>query len=486
MHICIVGTGASGWITAHRLAQLEFIKKITIIGSAAIPTIGVGESTTRPFHDFIKNLIPNDDERYKFLIDIDAAVKYGVNYEGWSKYNFLHPFSGRNLNHGGYLLGTKDSNEPVNQFTLLLHENLEDNSFCENPAVQPYSYHFDANKFISAMEKLAEKNKKITHLVDTVIDSQRIDEEYIEGIVLEKRGTIRANYYISCIGQTAFNQRVFQEEYHSYSNVLLTDKALFYPLKYTDKKKQFHPYTVARTMKHGWRWITPTWSRIGTGYVFSSNHISADEAANELRKSIGDEKIEPHLVDFFPRKAKKSFKINSCTLGMAAGFLEPLDAPGLAVLFWTFPRLISVLKKIQNGTYQIKDIDDTNLECSENYDWWASFILHQYKTCVRSDTKFWIDHKNVKFEFYEKLTENLFNVKFKNWNFDFRSVHPEIKPREYFMFYNTTAGKDINWPVEFQYPIKKKTPLKNIKLENHFEFFQKIHSKYTCTDGGEV
>jgi tryptophan halogenase len=478
MHVCIVGTGASGWITAHRLSQIEFIEKITIIGSTAIPTIGVGESTTRPFHDFVKNLIPNNEERYKFLVDIDAAVKYGVNYEGWSKHNFLHPFSGKDANHGGYLLGYKDPNLSVNEFTVPLHDSLTDNSFCEDPRIQPYTYHFDANKFISAMQRLSEKNSKITHIIDTVIDSVKQGEE-IRELVLEKQGKISADYYISCIGQTAFNQKVFKEEYHSYSDTLLTDKALFYPLKYTDKKKQFHPYTVARTMKHGWRWITPTWSRIGTGYVFSSNHVSVDEAVDELRDSIGDQTIEPHLVDFYPRKAKKTFKSNSCTLGMAAGFLEPLDAPGLAILFWTLPKLVSILEKIQENIYQVDDLNTVNFECSENYDWWTSFILHQYKTCIRTDTKFWKDHKSVKFDFYEKLTANLFNVKLKVADFNFRSVHPEIKPREYFMFYNTTAGKDINWPVAIKYPIWKRSPKKDANLENHFEFFQKLHNTYS-------
>jgi tryptophan halogenase len=479
MHICIVGTGASGWITAHKLAHLHFVNKITIIGSAAIPTIGVGESTTRPFHDFIKKLIPDDSERYKFLIDIDAAVKYGVNYEGWSKHNFLHPFSGKDVNHGGYFLGIKDPTLPVNEFTVPLRGSLTDNSFCEDPEIQPYTYHFDANKFISAMQRLSEKNSKITHIIDTVVDSIKQGEE-IRELVLEKQGKNSADYYISCIGQTAFNQKVFKEEYHSYSDILLTDKALFYPLKYTDKKKQFHPYTVARTMKHGWRWITPTWSRIGTGYVFSSNHVSVDEAVNELRDSIGDQTVEPHLVDFYPRKAKKTFKTNSCTLGMAAGFLEPLDAPGLAILFWTLPRLINVLTK---RLYHFKNIDkfteSLNQETSNNYDWWASFILHQYKTCIRNDTTFWKDHKSVKFEFYEKLTENLFNVKLKDLDFDFRSMHPEIEPREYFMFYNTTAGKDINWPVAVDHPIRKRESKQNANLENHFEFFQKLHNIYS-------
>jgi hypothetical protein len=474
MHICIVGTGASGWITAHKLSKVDFVSKVTIIGSAAIPTIGVGESTTRPFHDFVKELIPDHQQRYKFLVDIDAAIKYGVHYEGWGGYDFLNSFAGKKYHFQGYSLGIKHPNEELNQYVLPLHEKFKENIFCEDPEIQPYSYHFDANKFIAAMQKLAEKDQKITHLIDTVVDSEKLDE-YIQSIVLEKHGKVAADYYVSCIGQTAFNQKVFKEDYHSYSDVLLTDKALFYPLEYTDKRKQFHPYTVARTMKHGWRWITPTWSRIGTGYVFSSNHVSVDEAVAELQDSIGDRSIQPNLVDFYPRKAKRSFKSNSCTLGMAAGFLEPLDAPGLAILFWTLPRLINLLEKESQKTLQRKDIDDLNKESSENYDWWASFILHQYKTCIRKDTKFWIDHKNIQFDYYEKLIENLFNVELNQGKLVFDAVHPEVPVRESFIFYNTTAGKGINWPVKIPMPLNKRYPQKEFNLVNHLDFFEKIH-----------
>jgi hypothetical protein len=99
-------------------------------------------------------------------------------------------------------------------------------------------------------------------------------------------------------------------------------------------------------MKNGWRWITPTQSRIGTGYVFSDNHISVDEATNEFLDDIGDKTIKPFLVDFNPKYIKNPFKTNSCTIGMSNGFLEPLDAPGLALTNGNIINLIDVLDKI--------------------------------------------------------------------------------------------------------------------------------------------
>ena len=474
MHICIVGTGASGWVTAHWLANLPFVDKITVIGSSAIPAIGVGESTTQPFQRMIRNLLKDDNEYNKFLVDIDAAIKYGVSYEGWSKHTFLHAFLG-NQNLQGYMLGQKSPNEPANPYLMPLHEEIYKNNICPNVMTQGYSFHFDANKFISAMQKLSDRNPKITHIDDTVIDSVYIQDK-ISKIVLEKLGTVEADFFISCIGQAAFNMKVFKEEYHSYSNELLTDKALFYPLKYTDKRKQFHPYTVAKTMKSGWRWITPTWSRIGTGYVFSSNHISVDEATNELLTDIGDMTLTPHLVDFYPRKVKKTFKINSCTLGMAAGFLEPLDAPGLAILIWSINKLVPLLTSIKQGEPVDSMITQLNSKTSEHYDWWVSFILHQYKTCERTDSQFWIDHKNVKFDHYDKIIKNLYSVKKIAGDLTFNTAHPEITMGEFFMFYNTTSGKDINWPTVEDYSLVKKSSPVNITLTHHLDFLQELHN----------
>ena len=475
MHICIVGTGASGWVTAHWLAGLYFVERVTIVGSSAIPAIGVGESTTQPFQRMIRNLLKSDDDYNKFLVDIDAAMKYGVSYEGWSEHIYLHAFLG-NQNLHGYKLGQKPPKEPANPYLMPLHEEIYKNNICPDVTRQGYSFHFDANKFIAAMQQLSNKNSKIKHIDDTVIDSIYIEDK-ISKIILEKQEPVEADFFISCIGQSAFNAKVFKEEYHSYSNELLTDKALFYPLEYTDKQKQFHPYTVAKTMKNGWRWITPTWSRIGTGYVFSSNHISVDQATDEFLKDIGDMSITPNLIDFYPRKAKKPFKINSCTLGMAAGFLEPLDAPGLAILVWSIDKLVPLLRSI-NSKIPVEDtITNLNNKISEHYDWWVSFILHQYKTSMRNDSKFWIDHKNVKFNHYDMILENLYNVKSINGELNFNSIHP-ITMGEFFMFYNTTSGKGINWPTIADYSIDKKFPPAGITLINHLDYLQEIHNQY--------
>lgn len=470
MHVCIVGTGATGWIAAHFLNEISNIKKITIIGSDKIPTIGVGESTTHSFREFALDTLKLDGKDYiKFLIDIDAAFKYGVMYKNWSKKDFLHPFAVGQ--HTGYLLGKKDPTEKYLKYVSPLHEVIENNKVYLGKSNHEYSFHFDANKFIKTMKNLAEDKQKIYHVVDTVISAKKNHNGSIISVSTENKKNIEADYFISCIGQQAFNEDVFNEEYEMYDNILLTNKAVACPINFKNEK-DYHPYTVAKTMKNGWRWITPTRSRIGTGYVFSDNHISVDEATNNLLQDIGNSKplIDPFVVDFTPRRARQIFKTNSCTIGMAAGFLEPLDAPGLAMTI----RYLEFLKDILDNFYSFeknKRIVFYNQQAHVDYDFFCSFILHQYKTCTRTDSDFWIDQKNVQFDFYDQMLHYVFDPKIydtgKPDNQKFPIFHENV--REPWMFFNSTAGKDIRWNVKIDTDLEEE----NIKIDKQFLFDHK-------------
>ena len=481
MHICIVGTGASGWMTAHSIAQLPNVSKITIVGSDKIPTIGVGESTTLTFMSYLEEVfgysLENPCKHFmKFLTDIDAALKFGVYYDGWSDKPFLHEFITQNENvlNAERRLGKKPKDDKVNEYispviNYVMRNHLYIEKYDEtlhNRSMRA-AIHFDANMFIRTMKDMAKANNKIIHVVGTALDLNYIDGE-ATSVVLDDERTIVADYFVSCIGQTAFNQRVFKEEYQNYNDILLTNRAIAGPMEYTDKRAQFVPYTTARTMKNGWRWITPTWSRVGTGYAYSSNHISDDEAAHEFLQNVGDRnfKIDPFIVDFTPRKAVAPFKKNTCTIGMAAGFVEPLDAPGLSLT----TSGISHLKKILLGKTTIQDAND-NLDW--HYKLWVAFILNQYKTSNRNDTPFWKDAKNVVFPLYDEIfawiTGETEQVPI---GIPGGSYHHSIwEPN---MFWNTIAGKDINWNVSDPAPLVKVLD-NGIDGGHHLDYFNGIH-----------
>jgi tryptophan halogenase len=471
MNICIIGTGASGWIACTMLKKLEFIKKITIIGSSKIPSIGVGESTTL---NFVSQLLSEVDLK-KFVQESDAAVKYGVYYKNWSKRDFIHYFKSQNdflrTNNleetWGEKLANKDSNIHVhdligNKMWNFIQKNEVSLDFEEHI----HSWHFDAGKFISFLKKINLEDKKISFIDDTVIDCKFLVGDQIQYIVGESKIKYTADYFVNCCGDNKLNEKVFKEEYKSLSPYLLTNKALVYPLKYTNKKDQFHPYTAAKTMKHGWRWITPTQSRIGTGYVFSDNHISIDEATNEFLEDIRDKTIQPFLVDFNPKYNKKPFKSNSCTIGMSSGFLEPLDAGGLNISIYGIGILTKLLE-YKNDISKLllinREIHRSNIRMSIKYEWWCAFILHQYKTCWRNDTQFWIDHKNVKCYFYDQIIDSMYYV----------PTHL-LEKYEYMMFFLTTAGKDIQWESKVT---QKPFPVEQLdtKTIHHLEYIQSFY-----------
>jgi tryptophan halogenase len=462
MNICIIGTGVSGLMTACELLKLDFIKKITIIGSSKIPSIKVGESTTQTFYKFVNE---NFDIK-EFIQSTDAAVKYGVYYKNWSKRDFIHtfgsdnPFLKKSTIERVYceMLANKDPDIHIHDLISNKMWNfIKKNEISLDVEEHHRSWHFDAGKFKIFLKNHLKKNTKIVFFDDTIIDCKFLMGDYIQYIVGKSNKKYTADYFINCCGSNDVNEKVFKEKYVSLSPYLLTNKSIVYPLKYTNKKDQFHPYTVAKTMKNGWRWITPTQSRIGTGYVFSDNHISVDEAINEFINDIGDKTIEPFLVDFNPKFNEKPFKSNSCTIGMSGGFLEPLDAPGLAFTCGGIDHLIKLLKKTNK-------IDEINFEYHKNYQWWCSFILHQYKTCHRDDTKFWIDHKNIKCDFYDQIVSSMYHA----------PMHL-FEKYEYEMFFKTTAAKDIQWKSKVT---QKPFPVEQLDTEtiHHLEYINRMYN----------
>lgn len=485
MHICIIGSGASGLIVANVLKEKPFVSKVTVISSPKIPHIGVGESTTLS--------LPKSHSKFnvdfgEFIRESHAAVKYGVYYQNWGKRDFLHFFKSnialekQGISARQYI--RKLGNKPTGTFIHNIFGHTvwdaavkNNNVFPNEDSLDefPRSYHFDAAQYIQYMTKQALKSTKVTFIKDTVEDCL-FRNDFLTDIVLESGEKIQADYYINTTGQGLKTKNVFREEYTSLGNALLTTKAVVYPLPYTDKRNQFHPYTVAKTMKHGWRWITPTWQRIGTGYVFSENHISVEQAIDEFVNDIGDKTIKPAVVDFKPRYNKQTYKINHCSIGMANGFLEPLDAPGLAMTNHVLEKIEVLLERhfkllqtrdantIGINNIYTSDLDYINAVAKGSYEYWVTFILNQYKTCHREDTQFWKDHKAVNWE---------------QWNLAVRDLNAYCdihkNDNDIMMLAQTIASRDIQYhtPTSIE-PFR--VPESYPATQHHLDFISKFHN----------
>ena len=151
---------------------------------------------------------------------------------------------------------------------------------------------------------------------------------------------------------------------------------------------------------------------------------------------------------------------------MAQGFLEPLDAPGIAITLSSLNSLSEILSHIHSGYDELslkQGVANINWEIQREYEFWCSFILHQYKTCTRDDTQFWIDQKNVNCNFYDQ---------FIDWMIE---VPPSLKSRyEFMMFWYTTAARDIVWESGFPPPKLKEIPVETI---THLDYINQFSSK---------
>lgn len=484
MHICTIGDGAAGLMAANFFATRDYVSKVTHIGSSKIPSIGVGESTTLSF-EILHRMF--DDDFNSFILQSDACVKTGVMYVNWSEKEFLHFFKPQNLFEKydtdfirySNSLANKDKNTHIHDiFGTKLYSDSKQNKIplLKETSYHGWSWHFDASRYISYLKRLLRRNKsKVTIIDDIVIDCNFKEEELINYITLQSNQEIKADYYVIATGKSTNSSNIFKIKYHDLSNVLLTDKALFFPKPYQNKREEMHPYTIAKTMKNGWRWITPTWSRVGTGYVFSSNHITVEQAVEEFQQDIGDSNVIPNVVDFHPKYNVKSFNKNYLTLGMCNGFLEPLDAPGLSISC-SLTLVLDQLFKSQNYISNIiqcnhnqNNNSSANEFTEELYKGWAAFILTQYKTCHRTDTQFWIDHKNVKFDYFDNLMRNLYN----DLQSPSRTQMEVLKKDIVAMIQNTIASRNIQWKTDDDsVPIKLDDS--GYETIHHYDFLSSI------------
>lgn len=476
MHICVVGTGSSGWIAANYLRLLPNIRKVTVVGSSEIPPIGVGESNTLALINFLRKFIDRGEITWEsFIRETDAALKYGVYYQNWANCDFLHHFkcseswnSKFDQEHYGRLLANKNPKTHIHDIlgTKTFDGVIENNVFL-NTYNFLHSYHFDAGKFISFMSKMALKDSKINYIDSTIVDGKHVDD-HVKYIIGKDGRKICADYFIFATGDSKINEKFLGVKYKSLSKYLLTDTAIVYPLEYENKREQFHPYTIAKTMKHGWRWITPTWSRIGTGYVFSSRHVSVDKAVDEFLKDIGNDKISPSVVNFKPRYNPKTFHKNWSTIGMSQGFLEPLDAPGLTltmeILMTQLSHYISIYEthlKNDEKTMKIELEKLNDLVVNRKFNFWCAFILCQYKTCHRNDTRFWRNHKRVKCDFYDEFINNLDIPNSDVGNF---------------LFQQTMASKGVRWKTSLSSEPYVVNDHMSEKM-HHLDYISQYHNK---------
>ena len=403
MKILIVGGGSAGWMTAATLESQFPHYKISLIESKNISTVGVGESTIAQITEWVRLLKIKDED---FLKHVDGSYKLSIKFTDFYKKGeaFHYPFGSPPIENTR--AGTNDwwfkkisyPKTPYSDYAdctyPLQMAYVNHNKFDKNDCT--YAYHFDAIKF-----GLWLKNnycKKIKHIVDDVVSVEQ-DENGITS--LNKK--YKADLYIDCTGfKSLLLGKSLKEPFESYADMLPNDSAWATKIKYKNKEKELLPYTNCTAIENGWVWNIPLWSRIGTGYVYSSKFVDDDTALKEFKKHLGQEDLDFKKIKMRVGVHNRLWVKNVVAVGLSAGFIEPLESNGL---FSVHEFLIQLIRNLEREKISQWDRDNFNYQCKHLFKTFAEFVGLHYALSHRNDTEYW------KHCFNKSWDEHLINLK---------------------------------------------------------------------------
>jgi tryptophan halogenase len=403
--IVIVGGGTAGWMTAALFSKLlPRDMRIRLIESDEIGTIGVGEATIPPIKHFNDALQLDEND---FMRRTQATFKLGIEFVNWGKLGeaYIHAFGkiGQDLGilkcYQYWLKMRKLGSAPgLDQFSINSIACRQGKFMRGVPEMKTspladitYAFHFDASLYARFLRSYAEERGVVRtegKIVDTVL---RESDGYIETVVLERGERVTGELFIDCSGlRGLLIEQVLKTGYESWSHWLPCDRAVAVPCESDDT---LLPYTRSTALKAGWQWRIPLQHRIGNGYVFASHFISDDEATTALLSNLdGKPRAEPRAIKFTAGKRKKLWNRNCVAIGLASGFLEPLESTSIHLIQSTVLRLIRYFPSLG---FREKDVDEFNRRSDFEFARVRDFIIVHYKLTERSDTPFWDYCRNM-------------------------------------------------------------------------------------------
>jgi tryptophan halogenase len=286
-------------------------------------------------------------------------------------------------------------------------------AICENgstvaslPKPLGYAYHVDSG-LLGGVLKDYSKGNGVTHIVDHITKTNLDENGWITSLSRKNGDDIDGDLFIDCTGFGSYiMDKVMKEPFEEYYDSLFNDRAVAIRIKYEDKDKEMASYTKCTAISSGWVWRVPLYNRIGTGYVYSSNHLTADEAETELRQHLGEERTKDsdalHLK-IRVGKHERSWVKNCVAVGLSGGFIEPLESTGLQIVQGQVDLLMQILRANGND-YSVSDVKVYNDSVTRLYELIRDFLVCHYALTSREDTPYW---KDVKYE--TKIPDTLSN-----------------------------------------------------------------------------
>ena len=397
--VVIVGGGTAGWMTAAALAKVMRGRyEIALVESDEIGTIGVGEATIPMIQIFNRMLGIDEDE---FVRETQASFKLGIEFVNWGRLGdrYIHGFGviGQDnwtvdFHHywlKQYLAGKAKELDHYSINTLACHFN----KFCRPRHDLPnsplshiaYAFHFDAALYARFLRKFSEANG-VRRIEGTITEVKtREGDGHVTSLTLKSGQVVEGELFIDCSGfRGMLIEGVLKTGYEDWSHWLPCDRAVAVPCT---SAKELLPYTRSTARTAGWQWRIPLQHRIGNGHVYSSRHMSEDEATAVLLGNLdGAPLADPRPIRFLTGKRKKAWNKNVVSVGLSSGFVEPLESTSIHLVQMGIAHLLTYFPSI---TFEEEDRYEYNRLMSQEYEWVRDFIILHYKATEREDSAFW-------------------------------------------------------------------------------------------------
>jgi tryptophan 6-halogenase len=434
--VLIVGGGSAGWMTAAYLSKV-FGRQIhiSLVESANIGTIGVGEATFSTIHLFFKFL---GLEEQDWMPSCNASYKLAIKFVDWNadRQHFYHPFQryeivqGHNVAEWWLKLRQEEERFDYACFSIpaicdakrsprYMDGRVYDSHFAEQTADHaddpcllrelklqyPYGYHFDASLIAKFMARYAQ-DRGVVEIVDDIDDVVLAEDGSILGVETKGHGRIDADLFVDCTGfRGLLINKALGEPFIAFSESLLCDRAVATRAPADPEIEGINPYTTATALSSGWVWNIPLFHRIGTGYVYSSAFLSPEQAEREFRQHLGEraQGCSAQHIKMRVGRNRNSWVKNCVAIGLSSGFVEPLESTGIFFIQHAIEELVNHFPGDTLDPAMIKSYNKAIAACIDGV---RDFLVLHYFASTRTDTAFWQATK-TRIKIPESLSESL-------------------------------------------------------------------------------
>ncbi len=406
--IVIVGGGTAGWLTAGIIAarhqgRMKAGFSVTLVESPAVGIIGVGEGTWPTLRSTLQKMGVSETE---FFRHCDAAFKQGASFARWTTgadndayyHPLMLPQSFTQINLAPHWLGNGQGRtfcEYVCPQGQICDDGLAPKLITtpEYGAVANYAYHLDAGKFAPFLQKHCTEKLGVRHVQADVTDVTLTERGDIKCVVTRQAGEVAGDLFVDCSGFAALLLgKALGVGFKDCGDVLFCDTALAVQIPYGSPDAPMASHTISTAQTAGWTWDIGLPTRRGIGYVYSSRH-STEEAAHEtLMRYIGPQHKDRPVRKIRIRSGhRETFWKNNCVaVGLAAGFLEPLESSAI-VLNELSAKFIA---EQMPANREIMDIVAARFNEVTGYRWGRiiDFLKLHYVLTQRTDSTFWTDN----------------------------------------------------------------------------------------------